>query len=69
MTDYDDWVKKKEIFGVYDKESIPFLENRIAETKDMLKSKQVLDKKLVAELESMLDADEKRLKHLRAEQK
>ena len=62
-------IERKERFGIFDVKSIPFLENRIAETKDMLKSKQVLDKKLVAELESMLDADEKRLKHLRTKQK
>jgi pyruvate/2-oxoacid:ferredoxin oxidoreductase alpha subunit len=62
-------MEKKERFGIFDVKSIPFLENRIAEIKDMLKSKQVIDKEMVAVLESMLLADEKRLNYLRAKQK
>ena len=69
MSDYDDWVKKKETWGVFNEESIPFLENRITETKETLKSRQVLDEKWIAELENLLDADEKRLKRLRTKQK
>ncbi len=62
-------MEKKERFGIFDVKSIPFLENRIAEIKDMLKSKQVIDKEMVAVLESMFLADEKRLNYLRAKQK
>ena len=69
MNDRDKWEKMKETFGVYDEKSIPFLENRIAGIKDMLKSRRVIDEKFVAELKDLLDADEKRLKHLRTKQK
>jgi pyruvate/2-oxoacid:ferredoxin oxidoreductase alpha subunit len=62
-------MEKKERFGIFDVKSIPFLENRIAEIRDMLKSKHVIDKEMVAVLESMLLADEKRLNYLRAKQK
>jgi len=62
-------MEKKERFGIFDVKSIPFLENRIAQIKDMLKSKQVIEKEMVTVLKSMLLADEKRLNYLRAKRK
>jgi hypothetical protein len=69
MNAREKWERMKETFGVYDGKSIPYLENRIEGIKDMLKSRQVLDERFVAELEGMLEADEKRLNDLRSKQR